>query len=84
MYPPVKQLDTRRRETEEWVAVLEARRIARTNSRNVSAGPRWLAQLAGQVRSLLVPSVRSSEPPADRPQPGRPFASELPAVRRDH
>jgi len=84
MYPPVKQFDTRRREAEEWVAVLEARHIARTNSRSVSAGPRWFAQLAGQVRSLLVRSVRSSEPADDRPEPGRPFASELPAVRRDH
>src|SRR5262245_64318102 len=77
MYPPVKQLDTRRREAEEWIAVREARRVAKANTTTVDAGPRWFAQLAGRVRSLLRPTPRPT-PEGGRAEPGLRLAPQLP------
>jgi hypothetical protein len=65
MYPPVRQLETRLREAEEWIAVREARRLARSNARTAHSRPRWVARLAGLGRSLL-PSTPRHEPGGPR------------------
>src|SRR5262245_26464393 len=80
MYPPVKQLDTRRREAEEWIAVREARRIAKSNSRPARAGLRWFTRLANQGRSLLLRPARLPDWADVRPDVGRAFTPELPRV----
>src|SRR5262245_56959504 len=80
MYPPVTQRDTLRREAEEWIAVREARRVAKANTTTVDARPRWFVQLAGRVRSLLRPTPRPT-PEGGRAEPGLRLAPQLPVGR---
>jgi hypothetical protein len=78
MYPPFKQFETRRREAEEWIALREARRVAKANTKTVGAGPPRFEPLAGRRGSALGRTLRSIRK-GGQPEPGLRPAPQLPS-----